>query len=217
MGRTKCIYYNNFNPRPHAGDDITPTPVPSLCKYFNPRPHAGDDPDENTKVVILIISTHVPTRGTTRGVRHAGPRYADFNPRPHAGDDKTNVSGLLDCNYFNPRPHAGDDPGKEDKPNVQKHFNPRPHAGDDTPEAKRLNIRWNFNPRPHAGDDRAACYTLYPLAYFNPRPHAGDDCTNHQKQRNYSSAYPIFSVHCTKQTIKNPILLFLCVPQFPQL
>ena len=59
--------------------------------------------------ISLNISTHVPTRGTTR-VRTAGhsPRK-HFNPRPHAGDDQFNARFVKFSQYFNPRPHAGDD------------------------------------------------------------------------------------------------------------
>ena len=141
-----------------------------------------------------------------------------FNPRPHAGDDGAagGHAGLYPD--FNPRPHAGDDRGSGFAIAPPSLFQPTsPRGGRRRVPRRRCQVGRYFNPRPHAGDDRGWRATADRHRDFNPRPHAGDDCTNHQKQRNYSSAYPIFSVHCAKQTIKNPILLFLCVPQFPQL
>ena len=164
------------------------------------------------------ISTHVPTRGTTRAsARRAGSHHIS-----------THV------------PTRGTTGPRLRRPGWHSHFNPRPHAGDDIPCATsealiklisthvptRGTTRQMLYKPPHQristhvptrGTTLSATHPRDELAYFNPRPHAGDDSTNHQKQRNYSSAYPIFSVHCAKQTIKNPILLFLCVPQFPQL
>ena len=78
----------NFNPRPHAGDDVLLMPKFWHKKNFNPRPHAGDDTAKAAPAAIHHhISIHVPTRGTTGRGSSAAPRCTHFNPRPHAGDD----------------------------------------------------------------------------------------------------------------------------------
>ena len=81
----------------------------STLFHFNPRPHAGDDSAPNCNTASLIISTHVPMRGTTRGKFERPRAQGNFNPRPHAGDDYVARRFAGIGFHFNPRPHAGDD------------------------------------------------------------------------------------------------------------
>ena len=56
----------NFNPRPHEGDDFVGDFLELGFFYFNPRPHEGDDNVKKGRYKTrLKISIHVPTRGTT--------------------------------------------------------------------------------------------------------------------------------------------------------
>ena len=55
----------NFNPRPHEGDDLRGVPIKLQCWNFNPRPHEGDDLCTLEFDPSMLISIHVPTRGTT--------------------------------------------------------------------------------------------------------------------------------------------------------
>ena len=146
---------NDFNPRPHAGDDWRGYEGRAGDGHFNPRPHAGDDGYGLIAGLTMRISTHVPMRGTTTPPPGPGATNTDFNPRPHAGDD---------CSLK--RGHS-----------CGKHFNPRPHAGDDIVFDDGVTQDRHFNPRPHAGDDPSATVIVSRTRYFNPRPHAGDDCT----------------------------------------
>ena len=95
---------------------------------FNPRPHAGDDYLFFAYSILLLISTHVPTRGTTsselplstvkvfqptspRGGRRAPPTpragRANFNPRPHAGDDDVRAERVQDITISTHVPTRG--------------------------------------------------------------------------------------------------------------
>ncbi len=69
-GRGRGLRVDDFNPRPHAGDDSASAIIPANSWDFNPRPHAGDDAAKAACAQGLTISTHVPTRGTTT-VNHA--------------------------------------------------------------------------------------------------------------------------------------------------
>ncbi len=62
-----------FNPRAHAGRDVTLHPAPRPHSRFNPRAHAGRD------------SLSLPTSPITSG----------FNPRAHAGRDISDVYKVL--------------------------------------------------------------------------------------------------------------------------
>ena len=145
------------------------------------------------------------------------PVAQEFQPTSPRGGRLIRKDSTAFWGYFNPRPHAGDDGAAGGHAGLYPDFNPRPHAGDDRGSGFAIAPPSLFQPTSPRGGRPGGAGGRTDGGDFNPRPHAGDDCTNHQKQRNYSSAYPIFSVHCAKQTIKNPILLFLCVPQFPQL
>ena len=43
MDRLIRLTTDNFNPRPHAGDDGAGEEKGLIIRNFNPRPHAGDD------------------------------------------------------------------------------------------------------------------------------------------------------------------------------
>ena len=81
------MFPDDFNPRPHEGDDEIGTGGTGSVLYFNPRPHEGDD-----SVPLSIV-----------------PANRNFNPRPHEGDDYRRWYGYGYHHNFNPRPHEGDD------------------------------------------------------------------------------------------------------------
>ena len=54
---------------------------------YNPRSHEGNDDSIYTAKHDLIVSIHVPTRGTTQVVFCVDPYYQGFNPRSHEGND----------------------------------------------------------------------------------------------------------------------------------
>ncbi len=122
----------NFSTRPHAGDDV-PDRVRVVGQViFQPTSPRGGRPGQRRRERPgKAISTHVPTRGTTRFgrrselrqqfqptsprggrrqlLRQGQQRFEHFNPRPHAGDDKMTVREFVALTHFNPRLHAGDD------------------------------------------------------------------------------------------------------------
>ena len=163
---------------------------------FNPRPHAGDDVIRTTLVNREGISTHVPTRGTTRpayatggtgkfqptsprgGRRCAsgeGARHHNFNPRPHAGDDLWSAGRCNRYVHFNPRPHAGDDCTESHKYDMIEKFQPTsPRGGRPSASGCSLQVR-KFQPTSPRGGRLTVLTVLANAVYFNPRPHAGDD------------------------------------------
>ena len=152
----------DFNPRPHAGDDVAKlerradvsdisTHVPmrgttlggsqSLLRpwHFNPRPHAGDDIIPlKVKQLRHGISTHVPMRGTTGCATGMWWDARNFNPRPHAGDDVEHLPAVRDAIIFQPTSPCGGRHGAVGEITAPMDFNPRPHAGDDRNNGTRL-------------------------------------------------------------------------------
>jgi len=98
---------------------------------FNPRAHAGRDLTDYSIGYRVDVSIHAPTRGATgpsawttsrtpkfqstrpRGARLTGDantsRLMSFNPRAHAGRDIVSWRFISFCSCFNPRAHAGRD------------------------------------------------------------------------------------------------------------
>ena len=57
----------DFNPRTHEGYDLGRLLVLGQGKDFNPRTHEGYDcQDLLGEIYMMLISIHVPTKGTTR-------------------------------------------------------------------------------------------------------------------------------------------------------
>ena len=122
----------DFNPRAHEGHDVPPVVgVADTLEFQSTCPRGARPADCFCGLrQEILISIHVPTRGTTniqsfvdvsllfqstcpRGARrsaccpHSG--YSDFNPRAHEGHDVllyVFVDAELD---FNPRAHEGHD------------------------------------------------------------------------------------------------------------
>ena len=70
-GTTICLSLTiptlpNFNPRSHKGNDLAADQEPPVLEDFNPRSHKGNDLLEICQEMSgVLISIHVPTRGTT--------------------------------------------------------------------------------------------------------------------------------------------------------
>ena len=77
---------------------------------FNPRAHEGHDGVFVCVLLILSISIHVPTRGTTYDPNWVPPTD-NFNPRAHEGHDGFGLSLVENTRNFNPRAHEGHDDG----------------------------------------------------------------------------------------------------------
>ncbi len=54
-----------FNPRAHAGRDLSAPLLFIHVRCFNPRAHAGRDPMIRDIFYPTIVSIHAPTRGAT--------------------------------------------------------------------------------------------------------------------------------------------------------
>ena len=54
---------------------------------FNPRPHAGSDISNQVLQMAGFVSTHAPMRGATTIPYIITSGDTGFNPRPHAGSD----------------------------------------------------------------------------------------------------------------------------------
>ena len=154
----------NFNPRSHAGSDMTSAAEWPTWSHFNPRSHAGSDSSTVFPCKIII----------------------NFNPRSHAGSDSTSCQTRISHPYFNPRSHAGSDNLIVDIPIIIARFQstlPRgerrifvkpgldffqisihaPTRGATTCATGEQGASKNFNPRSHAGSDQ----TIY---FFFQRP-----------------------------------------------
>ena len=77
-----------FNPRSHKGNDFYPPHhLPSLLKFQSTFPQG-----ERLFVYLrlngtVVVSIHVPTRGTTSRGSTGSHRHGSFNPRSHKGND----------------------------------------------------------------------------------------------------------------------------------
>ena len=87
-----------FNPRSHEGNDCSQ--VFCLMDFifcFNPRSHEGNDTQEQIKAQReIVVSIHVPTRGTTEIPDRSRKSPQGFNPRSHEGND------LIECDMRDP-------------------------------------------------------------------------------------------------------------------
>ena len=101
----------NFSTRPHAGDDV-PDRVRVVGQViFQPTSPRGGRPGQRRRERPgKAISTHVPTRGTTRFGRRSELRQQFQPTSPRGGRRQLLRQGQQRFEHFNPRPHAGDDP-----------------------------------------------------------------------------------------------------------
>ena len=56
---------SGFNPRSHEGNDLGEQTTAIDKKSFNPRSHEGNDHMQLPLIHRILVSIHVPTRGTT--------------------------------------------------------------------------------------------------------------------------------------------------------
>ena len=99
-----------------------------------------------------IISTHVPTRGTTpiALIQSILLLFQSTFPR---GERRFRQINEVYQFYFNPRSHEGND-GKRNQENYEiVYFNPRSHEGNDADTAECKTADNDFNPRSHEGND----------------------------------------------------------------
>ena len=101
-------------------------------------------------VGIVVISIHVPTRGTT-----------------------PSLSGFLVLTNFNPRAHEGHDLGYDPIGKCHAISIHVPTRGT-TRRIRRQRPDHNFNPRAHEGHDKSPI-GITRVSYFNPRAHEGHD------------------------------------------
>ena len=78
---------NNFNPRSHEGNDVNLLIVTPLLLISIHVPTRGTTRKPFPHFNRYIISIHVPTRGTTSRSSSILVAGFDFNPRSHEGND----------------------------------------------------------------------------------------------------------------------------------
>ena len=173
MGKCVCEY---FNPRSHAGSDVSVLHIIPRLVYFNPRSHAGSDSMCDSLFLLQMY----------------------FNPRSHAGSDIVRARLMDAAHKFQSTLPRGERPHiccsiccsisfQSTLPRGERrrlvllvvscpfYFNPRSHAGSDFFSSRFTHRFCNFNPRSHAGSDDAA-WAFIPSDFdFNPRSHAGSD------------------------------------------
>ena len=130
--------YQSFNPRSHAGSDLSPPPAPLPFSVFQStlprreRPFAA-----SSSFALFSVSIHAPTQ----------------NPRSHAGSDLSPPPAPLPFSVF-----QSTLPRRERRiivlvVSILVGFNPRSHAGSDEVTNAVNGLKESFNPRSHAGSD----------------------------------------------------------------
>ncbi len=188
----------DFNPRPHAGDDLfeqfrlaTATFQPTSPRGGRLDHRAGGRagifisthvPTRGTTSLsewaggIADISTHVPTRGTTMQPGRARSRMGISTHVPTRGTTHGQARAVVPERDFNPRPHAGDDVGVHGLSHTGNTISTHvPMRG--TMRIPFLNSPWKMISThvPMRGTTNTAALPMPRPADFNPRPHAGDD------------------------------------------
>ncbi len=143
--------------------------------YFNPRPHAGDDILSFTRVMADLISTHVPTRGTTRMLSVLYSSSIIFQPTSPRGGrhhvEAVNIGRRIST-HVPTRGTTSMVSGHGNGIGISTHVPTRgttlhrdhlstpnpisthvPTRGTTLPSSCGRGGGGNFNPRPHAGDD----------------------------------------------------------------
>ena len=143
-----------FNPRSHEGNDLLPF-LPCLA--------------------YLLVSIHVPTRGTTVLWPASPAALTCFNPRSHEGNDITSATALVWILLFQSTFPRGE---RQDNLNTRKVY----HVFQSTfPRGERHNLIYKilafdcFNPRSHEGNDISEMAKKPAERSFNPRSHEGND------------------------------------------
>ena len=194
----------SFNPRAHAGRDVSPTCTGNIVSFQPTRPRGA-----RRAVIVPVLESECFNPRAHAG-RDPGPaqwrdRCARFNPRAHAGRDTltpldpapavvsthapTRGATLAASQYalkqaFQPtRPRGARHHPRRRHRACQSRFNPRAHAGRDPQPWQAVPLRDRFNPRAHAGRDRRAPTLSHEPSGFNPRAHAGRDLSDAQKVR----------------------------------
>ena len=142
----------NFNPRPHAGDDIQRRLCAACFRISTHVPTRGTTSSVVCPSMALLISTHVPTRGTTNIAALSMPS-AEFQPTSPRGGRL-----LTSENYFSPEA-----------------FQPTSPRGGRRRIVCLEGLRIRFQPTSPRGGRREHPAHCPAGVYFNPRPHAGDD------------------------------------------
>ena len=94
-------------------------------------PTRGTTEEISLEMARTGISIHVPTRGTTAAFAFCDPASLYFNPRSHEGNDPAPTGTALEYIHFNPRSHEGNDCVGILTATHSRYFNPRSHEGND--------------------------------------------------------------------------------------
>ena len=140
-----------FNPRAHEGHDSVSRTGSGNRDDFNPRAHEGHDAAAAEQGISLLISIHVPTRGTTM-VRSALIARIKFQSTCPRGARRTHAHVHGYPLNFNPRAHEG-------------HDNLRPYICERKFISIHVPTRGTTRQQPHQ----------HPRTHFNPRAHEGHD------------------------------------------
>ena len=169
--RTPC-----FNPRPHAGGDLTVLIAPghtfvqstpprggrppasshsaSSRKGFNPRPHAGGDGGPSREAEHPEVSIHAPTRGATRHDAEIVFDMTKFQSTPPRGGRpaRSSVRSPVQGVSIHAPTRGATRPDPSSPPRGAFQSTPPRGGRRRRPEA-REGADSCFNPRPHAGGD----------------------------------------------------------------
>ena len=144
---------------------------------FNPRSHEGNDLPRSSNSLVISVSIHVPTRGTTTQ-SWTFPRWRScFNPRSRKGNDFWTTTGLR----FTYTMFQSTFPQGErrvlilfaiNKSYVSIHV---PARGTTTINRKTIVKNYCFNPRSRKGNDWLDSGKIFDRSRFNPRSRKGND------------------------------------------
>ena len=188
-----------FNPRTHAGCDISSGWFPNRSRSFNPRTHAGCDacwaagryacigfqsthprrvrPARRVgRIAANRVSIHAPTQGATPPSGRSsgsGMSFQSTHPRRVRRYGAEIASLKADVSIH--APTQGATRVVQSPFFASPSFNPRTHAGCDVTRRGGLGDSHGFNPRTHAGCDVTIKHIREPKQCFNPRTHAGCD------------------------------------------
>ena len=166
-------------------------------EFQSTSPRGGRRNCVAVKSMLLLVSIHVPARGTTPPEQQLR-RSAEFqSTSPRGGRPQTNRTDLIPVTFQSTSPRGGrlsvtvcalvksgvsiHVPARATTPYrfawdrfawVSIHV---PARGTTAVQVRAVQGRVGFNPRPRAGDDPPAPCRPTPLVGFNPRPRAGDD------------------------------------------
>ena len=103
-----------------------------FCLCFNPRAHAGRDvTGTRYNCSPAIVSIYAPTRGATQVMTLVSLRTMFQSTRPRGARLSSSCGFSSSEESFNPRAHAGRDGTINPQYHTNESFNPRAHAGRD--------------------------------------------------------------------------------------